>query len=143
MTSLRDRLQAIYDQAGELTPGLVVDTARDPKNPLHSCFEWDDTVAAEKYRIVQAGQLIRSVKVVYEAPKGPSTMRAFVPVRPSDHGPANFMPVAVAMADPDMAVLVLREFERAARALRINYGYLADFEQVVRRELLGEKGDES
>lgn len=51
-----------------LTQELVVEKARDPKSPAHKYFEWRDSVAAHRYRLGQAGELIRSVKceVVFE-----------------------------------------------------------------------------
>ena len=41
----------------------VVDAARHPDNPMHRHFEWDDAEAADEYRLMQARQLIRWVKV--------------------------------------------------------------------------------
>lgn len=41
------------------TPKAVVDHARNPRSPLHSFFCWDDGVAAERYRIIQARELLR------------------------------------------------------------------------------------
>ena len=53
---------------GNLKAEHVLDAARDPKNPLHPCFEWDDSVAAEKFRLEQAGYLVRHLRV--EIPQG-------------------------------------------------------------------------
>lgn len=44
---------------GILRPEDVVNTARDKNNVLHKSFEWDNTIAAEQYRLFQARQLIR------------------------------------------------------------------------------------
>lgn len=49
-----------------LVPSEVVDEARDPASPIHECFTWDDSVAAEKWRIEEAGVLIRSVVIEYD-----------------------------------------------------------------------------
>ena len=51
------------EQGGKLTPKNLVDASRDVNAPLHNEFEWRDGVAAEKYREVQAGYIIRSVVV--------------------------------------------------------------------------------
>ena len=60
-------LTELEDSRGGLTPDLVLETARDPTSPLHQCFEWDDTVAAHRYRVDQARYLITShrVEVIY------------------------------------------------------------------------------
>jgi len=46
------------EHAGLLQPATVVEEARPVSSPLHEHFEWDDSQAAEKYRIQQARQLI-------------------------------------------------------------------------------------
>ena len=59
-------LERLQKASGELTPELVVKKAT-PKNALlHPCFEWDNTVAAEQYRISQARYMLRSIEVVVE-----------------------------------------------------------------------------
>jgi len=52
------------EHRGRLTAAAVVDSARDPQSPLHRYFEWDDTSAAESWRLEQARSLIRSVRVI-------------------------------------------------------------------------------
>jgi hypothetical protein len=48
---------------GKFKPIDVVEEARNPRNPLHSIFEWDNTKAAEKYRVEQARHLINHITV--------------------------------------------------------------------------------
>lgn len=44
---------------GRIDAHIVLDAARDPANPLHACFDWDDKRAGENFRLLQAGILIR------------------------------------------------------------------------------------
>lgn len=46
-----------------LTPHNLVDANRPDDAPLHNEFEWDDSIAAEKYREDQARYMIRSITV--------------------------------------------------------------------------------
>lgn len=46
-----------------ITPEQIVDRARNENSILHQLFEWDDTVAAEKYRKIQAQQML--VKITF------------------------------------------------------------------------------
>lgn len=51
----------------KFTPEQIVSYAKkNKKSELHKCFEWDDTVAAQKYRISQAQTIIRNIVVVKE-----------------------------------------------------------------------------
>lgn len=63
---------------GRLTAEAVVKAAKNPRSPLHACFEWDDATAAHKYRLYQARNLILSVRVkTVDRPEKP-TERVFV-----------------------------------------------------------------
>lgn len=53
------------ENAGELTPSVVVEAAQPETSPLHEYFEWDNSEAAKLYRETQARYLIRSVSVRY------------------------------------------------------------------------------
>lgn len=59
---VREALERL-ERDGRLTAAGVLDSARDSASPLHRCFEWDDSVAGERYRLDQARRLIRSVRV--------------------------------------------------------------------------------
>lgn len=61
--------QKVADEIGEgrITPQEVLEKARDKKSELHKCFEWNDSVAAEKYRLQQARAII--VNLVYTPKK--------------------------------------------------------------------------
>ena len=48
----------------------IVNKARDKNTELHSCFEWDDTKAAEKYRLTQAGDIVRHLYLVRQEDDG-------------------------------------------------------------------------
>jgi hypothetical protein len=54
-----------------IDPIDVVNEARKRNNPLHSFFDWDDTKAAEKYRLWQARNLINhiTVEITYDHKK--------------------------------------------------------------------------
>ena len=80
MTRL-EALRAIAARnGGMIMPSQVVDEARDPASVLHGSFEWDDTVAAEKYRVIQAQKLIRAFVVTIECGGEKIDVPAFVGV---------------------------------------------------------------
>ena len=57
--------QKVADEIGErsITPQEVLEKAKDENSELHKCFEWDNDVAAEKYRLEQARKII--INLVY------------------------------------------------------------------------------
>jgi len=67
---------------GALTPEIVLEEATNESHPLHSVFEWNDSLAAHQYRLSQAAMLIRTVKIkVQIAPNEERWTRAFLNVR--------------------------------------------------------------
>lgn len=55
-----ERIESLY---GSLTPQNILDASR-PKNALfHTLFQWDDTVAAEQYRLQQARTILNNIEV--------------------------------------------------------------------------------
>ena len=76
--SKTDALVEILKRRGKLTPANVVEEAKNPKHPLHTFFCWDDTVAARKYREIQAAHIIRECKcVVMDSENAPQKVRVF------------------------------------------------------------------
>jgi hypothetical protein len=135
---LRDQLQAVYDKYNQLTPELVVQEAANPASPLHSRFEWDDTVAAEAWRREQAHRLIQRVKVVYreaDDKNAAKSVRAFHAVR-TEIGHA-YEPVEKVARDPFLAQLVMRDMEREWKTLKRRYSDFHEFWSLIRSDLDG------
>lgn len=63
-------IEHLYETHGHLTPTIVLDEARSKDSPLHSHFAWDDTDAAERYRLQQAGGLIRRFRIIRSTEQG-------------------------------------------------------------------------
>lgn len=64
-----EEIRRLEKSFGMATPKNVVAIARPKTAPLHPAFEWEDSIAGEKYREHQASQLIRAVHVVCEETK--------------------------------------------------------------------------
>lgn len=128
---VRQALDAVRERHGALTPQAVVNDARPDDAPLHDRFEWDDRVAGERYRVEQARELIRSVRIVFHEPGDPiKEVRGYVSVdRP--HG-REYVPLEEARDDPLTRAIVLRDAEREWRALYQKYRGLEEFLAIVR-----------
>ena len=52
--------QKVYEEIGDMDTSAeeIVEKAKDPNTELHKCFEWDDSVAAHKYRLQQARNIM-------------------------------------------------------------------------------------
>src|SRR6185312_14777927 len=48
---------------GQMTDATIVEVARSENSPLHPYFEWNDQKAAHYYRIGQAQEMVREIRV--------------------------------------------------------------------------------
>ena len=127
MTQLEALRKIAARDGGLLRPQAVVDAARDKDSPLHGAFCWDDTEAAQRYRIIQAQALIRSFRVTvnecgkkYDAP-------VFVGISTDRSGGAEDNPYRFAAdvaKDVDLCAVAEHDALEQLRALRNRYEYL-------------------
>lgn len=134
--SLRDHLTAIYREHGRLSPELTVAAATPKDHPLHDRFEWNNREAGHQYRLIQAAELIRSVKVVYRDDGNEQrTVRAFHAVRSSDDEPGTYRHIDDIVADEKASALVLQDMEREWKSLHRRYGHMEEFLSVVKADI--------
>lgn len=77
--------QEIRGIGEEATSQQIVDRARDENSELHKCFEWDDSIAAEQYRIQQARYVVHHLVIKEEVvPKDRPEVRYFVKPKQSE-----------------------------------------------------------
>lgn len=121
---------ALYDieTSVGLTADSVLDTARDRKSILHELFDWDDSIAAEKWRRNQASDLIRSVHFIYEEDDGNKReTRAFVSVEREERSYVN---VGTVMSDPDLRSQMLQRALAEAKQWRKRFEDLNELAQI-------------
>jgi hypothetical protein len=116
---------------GALTPEAVLSKATSAKSALHSYFTWDDTEAAQRYRLEQARGVIRSVRVeLLHVDRKPINVRAFVSL-PSDRGKgAGYQHIVSVMRQPGPRAELLAAALAELGAFRKRYADLAELAGV-------------
>ena len=112
---------------GHLKPETVVEAARNPHHALHPYFTWDDTDAAQKFRIEEARGLIRSVYI--ETPKsGITKIRAFVSLTTDRVNGEGYRVMAEVVTSDTLRLELIRDienqvklWERRAKALNLYF----------------------
>lgn len=122
------------DGERRLTPANVVAVARPVESPLHGGFEWDDSAAAEAYRLDQARYILRSIVVVRDADNPKSAIRAFVTVTgdetPADKPQTIYMSIEAALADPVKRDEIVSRARRELDEWRDRYKQIREFSDV-------------
>jgi len=103
------------------TPEAFINASRNKKAPTHSLFEWDDSVAAAEYRLVQARVIVSSLQVEVITTKGkPEHVRAYL--TSSERG--RYVPTLEASSEElsaaeEACVDEMRRFKQRWRALQL------------------------
>jgi hypothetical protein len=115
---------------GFIMSETVVEKARPASNILHGCFEWDDKNAAERYRLQQAGELIRNIVVVKMLESEPITpVRAFVNIKgESERG---YKSITAVVHNPSEYEYLLNCAKNELQAFTQKYATLAELNGVI------------
>lgn len=108
----------------QITPKAILDFARDENSELHKCFEWDNDLAAEKYRTIQAGNVIR---MLYVEPKSEDAP----PVRAlSITSNTVYQPTRTFLKNQNEYEDLLKRALSELESFRLKYKTLSELEQV-------------
>jgi hypothetical protein len=127
-----ERLQA--ENNGRLETKMVVQTARDESNPLHRCFEWNDDLAAERYRENQARMVIRSIRIVSENDEGQKDLvRCFVNVDATEEEAQSYVAVTRIADDAELFERARIQFLKDMHAFETRYRQFLGLRKLVER----------
>jgi hypothetical protein len=121
----RAELDALLERSGgTIAPSAMVEAARDPESALHGLFTWDDSEAAEKWRIAEAQKYLRTqVTVIAQPSAEPIAVRAYWSL-PSDRAAGLYRPIAQVLASREMTTEMLEDARREFLSYKRKYGHL-------------------
>lgn len=117
---------------GVLKPEVVVEEARRPSSPLHSKFQWDDSVAAHEYRIFQARNLIRVV--VHVLPNGSDEMeRVWVSLKQDQQNEGGgYRTLVSVLSDADLRKQLLQQAYEDMEYFSAKYSHLEELAEIFK-----------
>lgn len=119
--------EEILSIGSDVTPQQVLEKARQEDTELHKCFEWNDAIASEKYRLIQARDVIRFL--VIEEEKAP-TDRPEVRVMYKTDNTTGYKPVKLIMQDKSEYEKLLARAWAELRAFKAKYSMLSELEEI-------------
>lgn len=132
-------LESIEARDGNVTSQSFLEYSRPEDSATHSMFEWDDTIAAEKYRLRQAGAIINQLEVKLEFENSPTheaeikvvPIKAFMNVSAKAPTEAGVFVNAVAVQQEDeYRNTVLQNALSELRAFQRKYSNFSEFSKV-------------
>lgn len=121
-------LRALHSRDGVLTCETVVNAARPENSPLHDYFTWDDSHAAERYRLIEAGRLIATVRIEYTPKKAVQVVYtpAFIPTGTNSEGKREYFPVEEVTRNEFLQQKALADARSEMEGTRARYSHLVD-----------------
>jgi hypothetical protein len=126
--TILEELQKIEAKNGILKPEDVVEYAANKRTALHSHFTWDDSIAAQKYRIWQARQII-SVQVEY-LERAEETHQVFVSLTTDRQDGGGYRPMVTVLNNTEMREQLLADALAEARLFKQKYQDLKELAAV-------------
>lgn len=116
--------QLKHASGGIVSPRAVVDFARNSRTALHSWFEWNNSAAAEKYRLHQARLLINVLVTVVPGTK--IATQAYVSLAEDRHEDGGYRAIVDVLSDADLRGRLLAMALAELRAFRSKYRRLQE-----------------
>ena len=105
----------------------MLEKARNENTELHKCFEWDDAIASEKYRLIQARDVIRFLVIEEETVP---TDRPEVRLMYKTDNATGYKPIKVIMQDKTEYEKLLERAWAELRAFKAKYAMLTELEEI-------------
>lgn len=117
----------------DISPNSVLEKARDENTELHKCFEWDNTIAGEKYRLIQARRVIQLMVVRTVDDETKKEDKTVCPSRvfQISSEQREYKPVSFFVEHEDEHQILLKRAYREAEAFANRYRNLAELEDVI------------
>ena len=123
-------IEELHQTFGYVTPEVLVEAARDPESAMHAYFDWDDDIAAKKWRKQQSRYILSSIRVVRNGDPKPRVMN--VSVKLVEGGRA-YQKTVVAVKDKTLWDQVMEETRNKLRAVQQRLEDLIAVETRVRK----------
>ena len=141
-----EELEALH---GKVTPRLLLDDSRPAGAVLHPLYEWDDHMAAEKYRLGQSGDIVRNLVIVRPVEVEEEAravrvvvreeaveVRAFTSVE--EDGVRAYKSTSAVVADEELWLRAVEDIQASIRSLKEKYSGMSGFRSAWQEALAKE-----
>lgn len=123
-----DEIMEICDELESATPQQILEKAKDKNSELHKCFTWDNTEAAEKWRLFQARQVVCNLKITvieHETPK-PTSLRVFY----KTDNISGYKPTKLIVKKPDEYEALVKRCRNELMAIKQKFHNISEYEEI-------------
>lgn len=105
----------------------ILDYARNESSELHKCFEWDDSLAAEKYRNLQARKVVQMLVIKEEVIPTERPEIRFFHIAEKEK---SYQPTQVIVRNKDKYKEMLEQAWRELRSFKAKYQMLTELQEI-------------
>lgn len=122
---IADEISAIGEAP---TAADIVDAARNERSELHKCFEWDDSVAAERWRRKQARDIVHHLVFIEEQIP---TDRPEIRIRYTEGANNGYKETKKIVRNQDAYKILLSRAYAELRAFKAKYNMLSELQEIL------------
>ena len=123
-------MEEIQERDGEVTKEAFLEESRPEDSPTHGCFEWDDSVAAERFRLHQSQMCILDLVVRVEKVNEDKPRKAPAFINVSSEKKARYTDIEQALSKEDSRRIVLQNALKELETFREKYEGLVELTDV-------------
>lgn len=121
-------------KGGMITPYDVVAEASNIDSPLHTAFEWDNSRAGERYRLIQARIMLTTIKVEFQGENREAYFNATIELNNSKI--RGYFPIERVVNDAEIKRQVLQQAIADLEYAQRKYDSLKELKGVINTKKL-------
>lgn len=128
-TKCANEIMEICEELESATPQQILEKAKDSSTELHKCFTWDNSEAAEKWRVQEARTIVRSLKIVEEKPDKkpePTTIRVFY----KTDNESGYKPTKLILKKPDEYKMLVERCRSELLSIKQKFQNISEFDEI-------------
>jgi len=114
-------LEELKEELGEYKAVDLLEKAKNKNHRLHNYFEWENDIAAEKYRVQQAGYMMRSVRVIIKTIDGPREVPYVISIRSEIDNKRKYTTIARVLNNENYRAQAIKEAMKALNSWKNKY----------------------
>ena len=122
-----EEILAIGDEA---SAKQIVEKARDDNTELHKCFEWNDSIAAEKYRLDQARDITANL-VIRRTEEQIENKEPEIRLFHKPTAASGYKPINVIIQNKDEYQELLKRAYAELHAFKVKYSSLQELDYIL------------
>ena len=123
-----EEIEKIEAEKGVVTARDIVDRARPKNSPIHDLFEWDNKIAAEKWRLHTATQVLCCL---VKTDEDSTPQKAYVNIEVKEATKTGiYANIKKAMSDAETREVVLQNALNELKAFKAKYSHLSELAKI-------------